>query len=77
MDWGVITWPWCFPVGALPVWLQQVVYLLPLPHAVDLIRPLVTGHWPDGIWIHAAVLLAYGLGGYYLAVVFSRRRFSA
>ena len=66
-----------FPVSALPVWLQQVVYLLPLPHAVDLIRPLVTGHWPDGIWIHAAVLLAYGLGGYYLAVVFSRRRFSA
>lgn len=66
-----------FPISALPNWLQQAVYFLPLPHAVDLIRPLVTGTWPDAPWLHTLVLAVYGLAGYYLAVIFARRRFSA
>ena len=66
-----------FPIHALPDWLQSVVYLLPLPHAVDLIRPLVTGAWPTSSLVHVLVLVGYALVGYYLAVIFARRRFMA
>ncbi len=63
-----------YPVDSLPSVLQWLMQLLPLVHAVELIRPLVAGLPVEGAWLHLAVLLLYALGGYYLAVVLARRR---
>jgi lipooligosaccharide transport system permease protein len=41
---------------------------------VALTRPLLLGEVPQGILLHVAVLLAYAVGGFYLAVVLTRRR---
>ena len=58
-----------YPVSSLPAALQILVQLLPLAHAVDLIRPLVAG-----LPLHLAVLAGYGLAGYLIAVHLTRRR---
>jgi lipooligosaccharide transport system permease protein len=64
-----------FPIEQMPAWLQSVAQVLPLTAAVELIRPLVIGRWPTDIVLPLAVLSAYALGGYYLALVLTRRRF--
>jgi len=66
-----------FPVSQLPDWLQAVSAWLPLTAAIELARPLVLGHLPDAVLRPLAVLLAYAFGGYWLAMVLTRRRFSA
>ncbi|MBM4196051.1 MAG: nodulation protein NodJ [Gammaproteobacteria bacterium] len=63
-----------YPVGALPEFAQWIVNVLPLSHAVALIRPLVAGMPVDDLALHAAVLAAYATGGYLLATGFIRRR---
>ena len=63
-----------FPVAQLPLLLQNVSAALPLTHAIDLVRPLVTGRTPHGAWLHIGVLAAYAAGGFYLALVLTRRR---
>jgi lipooligosaccharide transport system permease protein len=63
-----------FPVAQLPQLLQDVSAALPLTHAVDLARPLVTGRTPHSAWLHVAVLAAYATAGFYLALVLTRRR---
>lgn len=63
-----------YPVSSLPDGMQPVVDLLPLTHAVALVRPLVAGLDPSQVCLHIAVLLAYALSSYYLAVVLVRRR---
>jgi len=63
-----------FPVAQLPRLLQDVSVALPLTHAIDLARPLVTGHGPGSPGLHVAVLAAYAAGGFYLALVLTRRR---
>lgn len=63
-----------FPVAQLPRLLQDVSAALPLTHAIDLARPLVTGRAPHLAWLHVAVLAAYATGGFYLALVLTRRR---
>jgi lipooligosaccharide transport system permease protein len=65
-----------FPVSQLPGWLQAVASVLPLAAAVELARPLVLGHWPPEVLRPVAVLLAYALGGFWLAAVLTRRRFA-
>ena len=65
-----------FPVAQMPVWLQRVSDVLPLTAAVSLARPLVLGEWPPEAARHLAVLLLYALGGFYLALVLTRRRFA-
>lgn len=65
-----------FPVTQLPDWLQAFSAVLPLTAAVALARPLVLGEWPHGVLHHVAILLAYAIGGFYLAVVLTRRRFA-
>ena len=49
--------------------------VLPLTAAVEIVRPLMIEHMPAEIVRPLAVLLAYALGGYYLALVLTRRRF--
>lgn len=63
-----------YPVSALPAALQALVQLLPLTHAVALVRPLVAGQPLTDVALHLAVLLAYAAVGYYVAVVLARRR---
>jgi lipooligosaccharide transport system permease protein len=64
-----------FPIEQLPVWLQGVAHVLPLTAAVELVRPLIIGHFPTQVWGPVLVLLGYAIGGYYLALVLTRRRF--
>jgi lipooligosaccharide transport system permease protein len=63
-----------YPVSALPAALQSLVQMLPLTHAVALVRPLVAGQPLTDVGLHLAVLLAYAAVGYYVAVVLTRRR---
>jgi lipooligosaccharide transport system permease protein len=63
-----------YPVGNMPGWLQLIAKALPLTHAIELGRPLLLGRWPEAPLLNMAVLLAYGLGGLYLATVLFRRR---
>jgi lipooligosaccharide transport system permease protein len=50
-----------FPLDGMPGWLQQGAQLLPLTHAIALVRPLMTGMPASDIALHLLVLLAYGL----------------
>ncbi|HSE00204.1 MAG TPA: ABC transporter permease [Burkholderiales bacterium] len=63
-----------FPVGQLPGWLQAVTQFLPLTHAVELARPLMGGAAPAQIALHLAVLAAYAIAGFSIALVLTRRR---
>jgi lipooligosaccharide transport system permease protein len=63
-----------FPIDQLPTAVGLVAQLLPLTHAVALVRPLLLGEVPGGIGVHLAVLLAYGLVAFYAALVLLRRR---
>ncbi len=65
-----------FPVAQLPLVLQQVSQLLPLTHAVDMARPLLNNSVPQNAALHLAVLVAYTLAGFYVALVLFRRRLS-
>lgn len=63
-----------YPTSQLPVWLQELAAFLPLTAAVNLVRPLILGGWPDKPFIDAAILLAYCVAGFYLATILTRRR---
>ena len=65
-----------FPVAQLPESMQMVASVLPLTHAVDLARPLMSGSVPPQAAMHIAVLLAYTLAGFYISLVLFRRRLS-
>jgi len=66
-----------FPAEQLPAPLLAVAKALPLYHGVQIVRPLIAGGPPPGLWLHVAVLLAYAAAGYALAIYFARRRFSS
>lgn len=63
-----------YPVAQLPDWLAGIAALLPLTAAVNLVRPLVLGSWPQAPWGDVGILAAYCALGYYLAAVVTRRR---
>ena len=63
-----------FPVSQLPVPLQAVTQFLPLTHAVELVRPLMSGAVPSHIALHLAVLAIFAVAGFYIALVLTRRR---
>jgi lipooligosaccharide transport system permease protein len=63
-----------FPVAQLPSAIQAIAAFLPLTHAIELVRPLITGNVPQNILLHVGVLLAYGIVGFYIALVLLRRR---
>jgi lipooligosaccharide transport system permease protein len=64
-----------FPREQLPGFMQGLAQWLPLTAAVELIRPLFLGHWPAQAGLNLAVLVAYGIGGFWLALALTRRRF--
>ena len=63
-----------FPLEQLPGSLRAVSMLLPLTHAVDLVRPLVFGQIPAHPLLHVAYLLALTVAASWLAIVLTRRR---
>jgi lipooligosaccharide transport system permease protein len=63
-----------YPPTALPGWLAAIAAWLPLTHAIELARPLILGKWPDGMLLHAAALVVYGMAGFAAALKLTRRR---
>ena len=63
-----------YPITTLPQFAQVIVQILPLSHAIALIRPLVAGQPVDQVALHIGVLLVYALVGYMAATIFIRRR---
>ena len=64
-----------FPIAQMPPWLQGVAHVLPMTAAVELVRPLILGTLPGEVLRPALILAAYAAGGYYVALVLTRRRF--
>ena len=65
-----------FPVTQLPQGFQVAAGILPLTHAINLARPLMTGTVPPQALLHIGVLLAYTLTAFYISLVLFRRRLS-
>ncbi|RZT41608.1 ABC transporter permease [Cupriavidus agavae] len=63
-----------FPLEQLPEGAQKATQLLPLSHAVALIRPLMLGRPVEGATLHVAVLAAYAVVALVVALVLLRRR---
>ena len=63
-----------FPFAQLPAPVQLVAQLLPLTHAVEVVRPLMNGAVPANVPLHLAVLAAYAGVSFYIALVLTRRR---
>ena len=66
-----------FPRDQLPGVMRAVSDWLPLTAAVELIRPLFLGQWPAQGWLHLAVLVAYAVVGFWVALALTRKRFSS
>lgn len=64
-----------FPIEQMPDWLQAFAQVLPLTAAVELVRPLMIGEMPARWLAPLGILAAYATGGYYLALVLTRKRF--
>ncbi len=63
-----------YPVSSLPDWMQAIVQFLPLTHAVEIIRPLLTNQAVTDLWLHLSVLIIYLAVFGYSAIVLLRRR---
>lgn len=63
-----------FPADQLPAVFQTIVQVLPLSHAIALTRPLLLGYPLADALLHVAVLAAYTVIGFYVALVLLRRR---
>jgi lipooligosaccharide transport system permease protein len=66
-----------FPLDQLPPVVQMISQWLPLTNAVELVRPLFMDEWPTQPLRHAGVLTAYAVGGFWIALALTRRRFKA
>ena len=64
-----------FPRDQLPGVMRVISDWLPLTAAVELIRPLFLGRWPSQGWLHLAVLVAYGVAAFWIALALTRKRF--
>ncbi|HEV3104459.1 MAG TPA: ABC transporter permease [Trinickia sp.] len=63
-----------FPLAQLPVPMQEAVQMLPLVHAVELIRSAMLGRPLAGALLHIAVLVAYTIVPFLVCAVLFRRR---
>jgi len=63
-----------YPVDTLPEIMHNLVQFLPLTHGVYLTRGLVAGTDLAQPWLHLAVLLAYAMVSYSIAVLLVRRK---
>ncbi|HEX9803527.1 MAG TPA: ABC transporter permease [Gammaproteobacteria bacterium] len=63
-----------FPLDGMPEAVRQAAALLPLTHAIELVRPLMTGQPVTGIALHLGVILLYCMAGLTLAGHLIQRR---
>ncbi|SDC13694.1 lipooligosaccharide transport system permease protein [Cupriavidus sp. YR651] len=63
-----------FPLEQLPEGARAATSVLPLAHAVALIRPLMLGRPVENAPLHLAVLAAYAIAALVIALVLLRRR---
>src|ERR1700731_298395 len=63
-----------FPITQLPAAAQQITLLLPLSHAIELIRPAMLGRPLEDAALHVAVLAAYAIVPFVISAVLFRRR---
>jgi lipooligosaccharide transport system permease protein len=63
-----------FPIEQMPAAVQAVAKALPLYHGVAIVRPLLAGELAPALALHAGVLAAYAILGFYAATVLTRRR---
>ncbi len=63
-----------FPLEQLPPGVQSATQVLPLAHAVALIRPLMLDRPLEQVWLHLAVLAAYAAVALVVALMLLRRR---
>ncbi len=63
-----------YPMDQLPAAVQAFAQVLPLTHAVALVRPLMQGETPTQIVLHVVVLATYAAVAFYVATVLFRRR---
>jgi lipooligosaccharide transport system permease protein len=66
-----------FPRDQLPGVMRVISDWLPLTAAVELIRPLFLGQWPAQGFQHLAVLVAYAVVGFWVALALTRKRFQS
>ncbi|WP_114968487.1 ABC transporter permease [Rhodoferax ferrireducens] len=64
-----------FPLDQLPAVVRAISQWLPLTNAVELVRPLFMDQWPANPVQHMLVLVAYAVGGFWLALALTRKRF--
>ena len=65
-----------FPRDQLPTAVRWLSEVLPLTHAVALVRPLFMDRWPEQPVLHLAVLVAYAVVGFWVAMALTRKRFA-
>lgn len=63
-----------FPLTGQPGWFTAAAQVLPLTHAVALVRPWLAGGAPEQMAVHLGVLVAGAVGAYMLAAHAIRRR---
>lgn len=63
-----------YPIETLPDFLELIASTLPLAHAIELIRPLISGTAIENPLIHILALSTYAFIGYYIATVMIRKR---
>jgi len=64
-----------FPLDQLPPVVRAISQWLPLTNAVELVRPLFMDQWPAHPVQHLLVLVAYAVGGFWVALALTRKRF--
>src|SRR5688500_4195703 len=57
-----------FPIEQLPGWLQAVAGVLPLTHAVAIVRPLMNDGVPPVLCLHVLVLCVYAAARSYIVL---------
>ena len=65
-----------FPREQLPAPVRVMSEFLPLTHAVELVRPLFMDQWPTRAALHVLVLAIYAVGGFWIALALTRKRFA-
>jgi lipooligosaccharide transport system permease protein len=64
-----------FPLEQLPPVVRAISQWLPLTNAVALVRPLFMDQWPAD-WLQPLLVLAvYAVGGFWIALALTRKRF--
>jgi len=65
-----------FPRDQLPGAVRWLSDLLPLTHAVALVRPLFMDRWPSDPLLHLGVLVVYAVAAFWVALALTRKRFA-